>query len=285
MGVKLNLSNLNRKVVSEPAKPEPVKGIRITAKPNTEYNLDEIILNIRRDNSNASLLVQIDYTDLNNQQFIELMTKYVLDDAGIAYDNTNFKNAEIINQVENFPVKLEEMCKKYYAIFYKYIGDVAEGSISISTVLEKISLARSDYEQFLLGDSKANRGLSIEVGGDNKPSFIVEEGTTEPFEEGGDDFSMLTRMKKVESDIVEINNELDETVKKSQIATDFETATDDQIPTIDQVRKIAEESSKSGIMVASPYNEETGEIILDIEGNVSDVNYDEETGVLTIDYQ
>lgn len=199
MGLKLNTDKLKNKTqTNQPVKNTVSKGFKLSASSDKKYDLDQIIYKIRRDNADYPLLVQIDYTNLNNKQFVQLMTKYVLDKFNVAYNENNFDDYVVIAQVPNFELELEQMCNKYYKIYYQYYGALNEGSISIDTVFEKITLARDDYEQYLLSNPGVLNTVSYQVDGDNKPKFLVEEGTVEPLENEEDARSVLDLIEELQ---------------------------------------------------------------------------------------
>ena len=118
MGLKLNTDKLKNKTqTNQPVKNTVSKGFKLSASSDKKYDLDQIIYKIRRDNADYPLLVQIDYTNLNNKQFVQLMTKYVLDKFNVAYNENNFDDYVVIAQVPNFELELEQMCNKYYKIY------------------------------------------------------------------------------------------------------------------------------------------------------------------------
>lgn len=147
------------------------KGIKITGTIGQTYDLDSLLAAKRRDNSDASLMAQIDLTDLNNEQLMYQVSKFVLDDAGIEYDDSNYKTK--ISEVDDFEAKYETALEYYYKIYLTYYGKLTEGSVSISTVLEKISLCKEDYEKWLT--SKDSLPVTEAISGYNA-QMIVEEG-------------------------------------------------------------------------------------------------------------
>ena len=201
MGLKLNTDKLKNKSSTNNTETtnSVSKGFKLSASSNKKYDLDQIIYKIRRDNSDYPLLIQIDYTNLNNKQFVELMTKYVLDEHNIPYNENNFTDYEVIRQVPNFEQELEKMCNKYYAIYYQYYGALNEGSISIDTVFETITLARDDYEEYLLSNPQVTRNVTYQVEGDNKPKFIVEEGNTDLLDNDIDSKSVLDLLEDLDN--------------------------------------------------------------------------------------
>lgn len=177
---KLNLSGLAATPASTAAN-EEATGFSLTFTDSKNYNLDDIIFQKRRNNAACPLIV---YVDLNNEHdvtIIELITKLILDDYQIEYTNENYKT--VVNSVPLFSDVFDVYFNKYYAYYYQQTSKLAEGSLSLNTVIEQIHKYHDDeYLNSRLGETLQTYATPT---AQNKTKAVYEYGTSPDNYTGG----------------------------------------------------------------------------------------------------
>lgn len=123
------------------------------------YDLDEILFNIRRDNPESPLLMQVVTENSQFENLIKISTNEILNE----YFNETFlaANPDVIpsiNLVPNFSSLLEQK-------YQEKLGDLglvdeselAEGSLTINSTQPQIGVKREDMVKYLLSNRPAQR--------------------------------------------------------------------------------------------------------------------------------
>ena len=106
-----------------------------------EYNLDEIIESIKRDNPNHPLAIQVLTGDTIELQLIQIITLQLLDE----YSTDN------INNVPNFAIIFQERYDEALRqLDIISADDLTEGSLLINEKQKKICITKADMRKYLL---------------------------------------------------------------------------------------------------------------------------------------
>ena len=182
----LNFNNIkkNNQTNSTPqnqnVNPVTQPGFNLTFTNGSNYDLDQIIADKLRSNSEATLNLRV-YTDEEvKTKLIELVTKKILDDYGIDYSESESAYKQKVKQILNFSTIFDEYYNRYYNEYKKIItSDSYNGSISIDTVLREINLTKVDVKNYTLTDVD-NAKDSFVVQSRNRPIVIWTDGTDDP---------------------------------------------------------------------------------------------------------
>lgn len=150
------------------------QGFSLSFTKDKTYNLDDIIFKKRRDNANCPLILKVNPNNENDTEVIKLITKLILEDYGVTgVTDENYK--ELVNQVPNFYTVFDLYFNRYYTFYYnEYYNKLANGSISINTVLEEIVNAHNFADELLEDASHTKAYANIF----NKPRVEYEYGTS-----------------------------------------------------------------------------------------------------------
>lgn len=177
----LNFNNIKKKQSQqEPPQINPISqsGFNLTFTNGKEYDLDEIIAEKLRDNSDSALRVKV-ITDENLQnKLIELVSKKILDNYNISYTNDNYKSR--VSKVAGFSQIFDIYYNEYYDAYINAINqDSYDGSISIDTILREINLTKADVKNYTLKDVEAAQDTFL-MPNKYRPVIIWTDGTDDP---------------------------------------------------------------------------------------------------------
>ncbi len=136
------------------------------------YNLDDIVFKKRRDNADCPLIVHVKDDDPIDEAVIAQITKLILSDYGIGYNDTNYKTQ--ISYVPLFESVFTNYFNTYYEIYHKKRTKVNEGSISLTSILEEIVAYHESLVNGFVGESARTYANSDSY---NKPKVEWEYGT------------------------------------------------------------------------------------------------------------
>jgi hypothetical protein len=192
----LNLSKLKKGTTNEEPQVSQVSNINPTTQPgfrlslqnNKTYDLDELIQIKLRDNSNATLVLRTITNEELKTKLIEYVTKKILDDYRITWDETNYKTQ--IQYVEQFDRVFDLYFNRYYDEYKKVItSDNYNGSISIDTIFRHIKLTKEDIRKYTLGDVAANQDNWISIADKNRALVLWTDGSPDTGEQAASDLS------------------------------------------------------------------------------------------------
>lgn len=192
----LNLSKLKKGTTNEEPQVNQVSNINPTTQPgfrlslqnNKTYDLDELIQIKLRDNSNATLVLRTITNEELKTKLIEYVTKKILDDYRVDWDETNYKTQ--IQYVEQFDRVFDLYFNRYYDEYKKVItSDSYNGSISIDTIFRHIKLTKEDIRKYTLGDVAANQDNWISIADKHRALVLWTDGSQDTGEQVASDLS------------------------------------------------------------------------------------------------
>lgn len=171
----LNL-NLNKtKVAEEPVQQETAFNLSFT--PNNTYDLDEMIQKKLRSNSDSALMLQVFERESVKDNIVAMITRDIIEAHGLTWNEETYKTD--ISVIPGFERLFDIYLKTYYEIYLANIGQVSSGSMSMDTVLNKISIFNQDYRKYLLESGSYPTQIDQYFKDYNKPNVIWTEGTLE----------------------------------------------------------------------------------------------------------
>lgn len=203
--MKLDFSKINKKTnqednisVASQVDPTTQTGLRLTLTEGKTYNLDEMITTKMRDNSNETLILRNISDTHFRDRMIELVTKKILDDYNVEWDEENYNSAVTIAKVNNFSKIFDIYFNRYYEEYRKVItSGEYEGSLSIDTILRTINLTKEDIKRYTLGDVDEHQNEFLNYHDRNRPIVIWTDGSSD--DGSGDNGKSLEILKnKVE---------------------------------------------------------------------------------------
>lgn len=177
----LNFNNIKKKQSQqEPPQVNPISqpGFNLAFTNGKTYDLDEIIAEKLRSNSDSVLRVKV-LTDENLQnKLIELVSKKILDNYNVSYTNDNYKSR--VSKVAGFSQIFDVYYNEYYDAYIDAINqDSYDGSISIDTILREINLTKADVKNYTLKDVEAAQDTFL-MPNKYRPVIIWTDGTDDP---------------------------------------------------------------------------------------------------------
>jgi hypothetical protein len=154
-------------------------GFSLSFTDGSTYDIDEILFNIRRDNPESPLLMEVVSENSQYELLIQLSTQEILNE----YFNQNFltDNPEVIpniNLIPNFALLLEARYQqKLQDLEYIEDNELAEGSLAINSAQPKIGVKKDDMVKYLLSDRPAKRVTPLV--NLNRPLAIWNDLTTD----------------------------------------------------------------------------------------------------------
>lgn len=209
----LNLSKLKKGTTNEEPQvnqvsninPTTQPGFRLTLQNNKTYDLDELIQIKLRDNSNATLVIRTITNEELKSKLIEYVTKKILDDYRVDWDETNYKTQ--IQYVEQFDRVFDLYFNRYYDEYKKVItSDSYNGSISIDTIFRHIKLTKEDIRKYTLGDVAANQDNWISIADKHRALVLWTDGSPDTGEQAPSDIS--SRVDELFSLYEELSNKI-----------------------------------------------------------------------------
>lgn len=177
----LNFNNIKKKQSQqEPSQVNPISqpGFNLAFTNGKTYDLDEIIAEKLRSNSDSALRIKVLTDDNLQNKLIELVSKKILDDYNISYTNDNYKSQ--VSKVAGFSQIFDIYYSKYYDAYVAAINqDSYDGSISIDTILREINLTKADVKNYTLKDVEAAQDTFL-MPNKYRPVIIWTDGTDDP---------------------------------------------------------------------------------------------------------
>ena len=143
---------------------ETATGFELSFTDDVTYDLDEILLSIRRDNPDSELLMHVITENSIEEQLIQIITEQLL----TLYSTDN------INNIPNFGTLLSKRYEQEIAtVDITLSSSLLEGSLTINETQPKIGVKKEDIGRYLLSNTKAKR--SAPVVNLNRPIVIWTE--------------------------------------------------------------------------------------------------------------
>jgi hypothetical protein len=154
-------------------------GFSLSFTDGTTYDLDEILFNIRRDNPDSPLLMEVVTESSQAEMLIQLATQEILSE----YFNQDFltNNPGVIpniNLIPSFVALLEQRYQqKLLSIDQIEEDNLEEGSLAINATQPKIKVKKEDMIKYLLDGKTTKR--STPIVNLNRPLALWTELTTD----------------------------------------------------------------------------------------------------------
>ena len=179
----LDLTNvINNQNTLQPEDIITQEGFSLSFTTNTVYDLDEMILEKMRDNSERTLILRTITSEELQTRMIELVTKKMLDDYNVEWTEENYKTQ--VSEIEGFYRLFDIYFNRYYEEYRKYISKLEHpGSISLDSVFREIKLTKEDIRKYTLSDVAENQSKMISYSDRFKPVVIWTDGSIDDGEQ------------------------------------------------------------------------------------------------------
>lgn len=173
----LNLNINSSKLKSQPVEETQETSFNLSFTPNTTYDLDDMIYKKSRSNSDAALIIQVLEREKIKDQIVLMVTRDIIEAHGLTWNEETYKTD--VSQIPGFEKLFDVYLNTYYEIYLANAGAVSSGSMSMDTVLNKISIFNQDYRKHLLESGAYPTQIDQYLKDYNKPNVVWTEGTLE----------------------------------------------------------------------------------------------------------
>ena len=175
----LNLTNvINNQNTLQPEDIITQEGFSLSFTTDKVYDLDAMILEKMRDNSERTLILRTITNEELQVRLIELVTKKMLEDYNIEWTEENYKTQ--VSEIENFARLFDIYFNRYYEEYRKYISKLENpGSISLDSIFREINLTKEDIRKYTLADVAENQASMISYSDRYKPVVIWTDGSND----------------------------------------------------------------------------------------------------------
>ena len=175
----LNLTNvINNQNALQPEDIITQEGFSLSFTTDKVYDLDAMILEKMRDNSERTLILRTITNEELQVRLIELVTKKMLDDYNIEWTEENYKTQ--VSEIENFARLFDIYFNRYYEEYRKYLSKLENpGSISLDSIFREINLTKEDIRKYTLADVAENQSSMLSYSDRYKPVVIWTDGSVD----------------------------------------------------------------------------------------------------------
>lgn len=176
--LKSNTSSTNNQNTLKPEDIITQKGFSLSFTTDKVYDLDAMILEKMRDNSERTLILRTITNEELQVRLIELVTKKILDDYNIEWTEEDYKTQ--VSEIKNFARLFDIYFNRYYEEYRKYISKLENpGSISLDSIFREINLTKEDIRKYTLADVAENQASMISYSDRYKPVVIWTDGSND----------------------------------------------------------------------------------------------------------